>query len=233
MQQPLQPNELSRFPEPAIKFQQLQTGSENRRYDNIQPQVKRQLFAISIVCLVVGFILGFFVNEAVKGPGGTHSVEPTSTALPENHPSPEVLKRLNELMEHLKNHPNDRESLVQLGNSFYDMGRFDAAIKWYEQALELEPSDIDVLTDLGTAYLYTGNHTAALERFRKSLEIDENHAQTLQNMGVAYFSTGEYKKAVEVWERLIEAHPDYVRAEEIREQIKTARLHMEQQVSSQ
>jgi cytochrome c-type biogenesis protein CcmH/NrfG len=178
---------------------------------------------------LVGFILGFFVNEAVKSPGRTDS----AAALPEDHPSPESLRRLSDLMKHVESHPDDLESLVQLGNSFYDMGRFDAAINWYERAFELQPSDIQVSTDLGTSYLYVGNRSAALEQFQKSLEIDANHAQTLQNMGVAYFSSGDYKEAVEVWEKLIEAHPDYVRAEEIREQISTAKLHMEQQVSSQ
>jgi cytochrome c-type biogenesis protein CcmH/NrfG len=180
---------------------------------------------------LVGFILGYFVNEAVNGPRDAASV--ASSALPENHPSPEVLQRLGELLEHVQNHPDDRESLVKLGNSFYDMGRFDAAIEWYEKAVTLDPSDVDVMTDLGTSYLYTGNREAALDRFRKSLEVDENHPQTLQNIGVAYFSAGEYKDAVGVWERLIDVHPDYIRAEEIREQINTAKLHIEQQAVAQ
>jgi len=194
--------------------------------------VKRQLIASSIVCLLVGFILGFFVNESIKGPGHIDSSGSSSAALPDNHPSPEVLERLGQLMEQVREHPEDRESLIQLGNSFYDMGRFDSAIEWYQRALELEPSDIDVLTDLGTAYLYTGDRKGALEQFKRSLEIDDTHAQTLQNIGVAYFSSGEYKEAVKAWEKLIEVHPDYVRADEIKEQIQTARLHLEQ-VSSQ
>jgi cytochrome c-type biogenesis protein CcmH/NrfG len=172
--------------------------------------------------------LGFFVNEAVNG-----RREIPAETLPENHPSPEVLRRLGELLEHVENHPDDRESLVQLGNSFYDIGRFDASIEWYKRALAIEPSDLDVLTDLGTAYLYMGNRDAAMDQFRKSLEIDGDHPQTLQNMGVAYFSSGEYEKAVEVWEHLISVNPDYVRAEEIREQINTAKLHIEQQDVSQ
>jgi len=179
----------------------------------------------------VGFIAGYFVNEVVRNPIGDPPSEPSSASLPENHPTPDVLERLGQLMSQVEEHPDDRGSLVALGNSFYDMGRFDAAIEWYEKALALDPEDIEVSTDLGTAYLYTGDRAAALERFRKSLEIDGDHPQTLQNMGVAYFSTGEYKEAVEVWERLIDIHPDYVRAKEIREQIKTARLHMEQVTS--
>jgi cytochrome c-type biogenesis protein CcmH/NrfG len=190
--------------------------------------VKRQLIASGIVCLLVGFILGFFVNESTRAPGHLGGDESSSTALPDDHPSPELLEKLGQLMEQVRENPEDRVSMVQLGNSFYDMGRFDSAIEWYQRALELDSSDIDVLTDLGTAYLYTGDRKSALEQFQRSLEIDGNHPQTLQNIGVAYFSAGEYKEAVKAWEKLIQVHPDYVRADEIKEQIETARLHMEQ-----
>lgn len=195
--------------------------------------MRRQLFASSVVFLLIGFILGFFVNQAVRSPKKADSAGPSSASLPENHPAPELLERLDQLLEHVRNHPEDRKSLVQLGNSFYDIGRFDAAVEWYEKALALQPADIDVSTDLGTSYLYTGRREDALRQFQKSLDMDPNHAQTLQNIGVAYFAGGEYKEAVRVWEQLIGAHPDYVRAEEIREQIKTAKLHFEQQAVTQ
>ena len=190
--------------------------------------MRRQLIAASVVFLLVGFILGFFVARSSQPSEITRSAEHSSEDLPEDHPSPEVLEQLSGLMQQVEHNPEDRKSLVELGNSFYDMGRFDAAVQWYERALELDSSDINVLTDLGTSYLYTGDSEAALKQFSRSLEIDPNHSQTLQNMGVAYFSSGKYEEAVTVWERLITAHPDYQRAAEIKEQIETAKLHLEQ-----
>jgi cytochrome c-type biogenesis protein CcmH/NrfG len=194
--------------------------------------VKRKLIASNVVCVLVGLIIGFFANQAVRGPTTPLPNEP-SAALPENHPPPELMERLGELMERVRDHPEDRDSLVELGNSFYDMGRFDAAIQWYESALALDSADVHVSTDLGTSYLYSGNFEAAIERFRGSLKLEPDHPQTLQNLGVAFFSSGQYKEAVDVWRRLIDAHPDYVRAAEIEEQIKTAELHMEQQNEAQ
>jgi cytochrome c-type biogenesis protein CcmH/NrfG len=193
--------------------------------------VKRQLIVSNVVCVLVGFIVGFFVNQAMKGPA-TPFTEQSSDTLPEDHPPPELLARLGELIERVENHPEDLDSLVELGNSFYDMGRFDAAIQWYERALQLDPDIIEVSTDLGTSYLYTGNSEAAVERFKASLEMDNDHPQTLQNLGVAFFSTGQYKEAVDVWQRLVDTHPDYERAADIREQIKTAELHMRQQTAA-
>ena len=195
--------------------------------------MKRQLITSNIVCVLVGFIVGFFVNQAMKGPATQQMVEQSSDALPENHPPPELMERLGELMERVENHPEDLDSLVELGNSFYDMGRFDAGIQWYERALQLDPDMIEVSTDLATSYLYAGNSEAAVERFKASLEMDKDHPQTLQNLGVAFFSSGQYKEAVDVWQSLIDTHPDYVRAAEIKEQIKTAELHMRQQTEAQ
>jgi cytochrome c-type biogenesis protein CcmH/NrfG len=194
--------------------------------------VKRQQIVTAVVGVLVGFILGFFVAQGIHDLEGT-SKDQQSAALPENHPSPEVLEELRGLLERVQADPNDREGRVLLGNSFYDIGRFDAAIQWYEEALALDPSDIRVSTDLGTAYLYTGKVDTAIGQYKKSLELRSDHPQTLQNMGIAYFSRGEYQRALEVWQELMEFHPDYPNAEEIKKQISSAEMHLAQQSSSQ
>ena len=75
--------------------------------------MKRQLIATNIVCVLLGFIVGFFVNQAVRGPATPQPAAESSAALPENHPPPELLERLSELIERVKNHPEDRASLVE------------------------------------------------------------------------------------------------------------------------
>jgi len=64
----------------------------------------------------------------MKGPASPQMVEQSSDTLPENHPPPELLERLSELIERVENDPEDLDSLVELGNSFYDMGRFDCRL---------------------------------------------------------------------------------------------------------
>ncbi len=107
------------------------------------------------------------------------------------------------------------------------MGRFDAAINWYEQALQLEPSNVNVRTDLGTAYLYSGNPVKAVDRYRRSLEIEPDHVQTLQNISVAYLSTGNYVEAVAHLEKLLESHPNYPERQEIEQQIESITNRMQ------
>lgn len=194
--------------------------------------MNRKQAVVGIVGIVIGFILGFFVAKGVTTPvqPGTNA---QASALPQNHPGPEVMAQVEQWANLAKQNPKDRETRLKLGNFFYDLGRFDAAIPWYEEAWALDPSDVLVSTDLGTSYLYVGNVAKALEQYQQSLKIDPDHAQTLQNLGIAYFTTGEYQKAIEVWDRLLEAHPDYEGATDVRNQVKTAQMHLATEASAQ
>jgi cytochrome c-type biogenesis protein CcmH/NrfG len=182
-----------------------------------------------VVGIVIGLILGFFTSQIfLQNPSGVGEQQPQtgsqgSSQLPAEHPPPEVMEKLTELQDWAQTHPQDSQVRISLGNTYYDMGRFDGALKWYEEALQLEPDDVDVRTDLGTAYLYTGNPIKAVEHYKSSLEIDPDHIQTLQNISVAYLSTGNYAEAIGHLERLLESHPDYPQRKEIEQQIEYIR----------
>jgi len=198
------------------------------RYDTILDLMNRESITIGIVGTVVGFILGYFVALGFQSETPvTEMTNNDESGLPDNHPSPEVMEQLQVLMEQVQKDPQDLTARVALANMYYDMNRFDAAIPWYEEAIKLNPSDVHVSTDLGTAYLYQGQTSEAIDRYQKSLIIEPNHPQTLQNLGIAHFSSGGYKEAIDIWIRLIDAHPDYPQAEEIKNQIKTARTHLD------
>jgi len=189
--------------------------------------VNRKQIASVVVGILVGYIGGFFTAKALDG-GPTQPLGQQASAegMPENHPSPEAMERIRQLTEKARSDPNDREARVQLGNSFYDIGQFNSAIPWYEEAFALDGSDVLVSTDLGTCYLYLGNFDKAMEYYQKSLELSPNHPQTMQNMGIGYFSKGDYQKAIETWESLLQAQPNYEHADEVKKQISSARLHL-------
>ncbi len=175
--------------------------------------------------VLVGFIVGYFAGQLAQPPGAAVAHQ-QDDGLPSDHPSAELMARVQHLLEHARDDPHDRDARVQLADIFYDMQRFDAAIPWYEEALALDPSDVHVSTDLGTAYLYTGSLEKALERYRESLDLQPDHPQTLQNLGIAHFSTGDYQKAIDTWERLLRANPEYPHSADVVRQIDTARLHL-------
>lgn len=182
----------------------------------------------AIVGILVGFVAGFFVGQVIVPPSSNFFAEkekpsPGQSSIPENHPSPDFIKQLQALQKHVEEHPKDRQGRISLGNTFYDMGRFDVAIRWYEEAIAMGEPDPNVITDLGTSYFYSGNPEKAIELFHRSIAIEKDHPQTLQNLGWVQFQSKNYKAAIEAWGKLIQAHPEYEQIDAIRQQLQIAR----------
>ena len=196
--------------------------------------MKNRLYAAGAFGIAVGFILGFFTakfekQEPVVAPiQHTETGQGTLSGLPEGHPPAEVLEELGKLQERAEEHPEDKQVRIVLGNSYYDMGRFDSAASWYQQALDLDPENLNVRTDLGTAQLYQGQVSEAIETYQRCLKFDPNHPQTLQNLGIAYFSSGNFASAIDAWERLLSGNPEYPHREEIRKQLENAKKHLQE-----
>ena len=104
--------------------------------------------------------------------------------------------------------PGDADTRIQLGNMYFDAGRYQESADWYEQSLKLRPKDANVSTDLGIAYYYMNDPDRALGQFDRSLEIDPKHAKTLLNIGIVRaFGKQDMKGAAEVWQKILVVAP--------------------------
>lgn len=196
----------------------------------------RKQIVTGILGIVIGFVVGFFSSRVIEPSQETQSPQLQTTTenasqMPEEHPPPEIVARLQALKERARENPRDKEIRIALGNLYYDMGRFDSAIEWYEEALNLDPSNVQVRTDLGTSYLYTGNAVKAIELYHRSLEAQPDHPQTLQNLGFAYYYKRQFGEAIQTWQKLIEAHPEYPHVGEIKKQMENARAQQKKERS--
>src|SRR5581483_11838956 len=130
------------------------------------------------------------------------------------------------LLEAVNKNPNDFDSLVKLGNVYYDGQQYPTAIEFYEKALALHPDNPDVRTDMGTAYWYTGNADKAIEEMETSLKYRGGHPQSLFNLGwVRWQGKGDTKGAVDAWEKLLKANPNYPQKEKVEQYIAKAKEH--------
>jgi tetratricopeptide (TPR) repeat protein len=104
--------------------------------------------------------------------------------------------------------PRNAAARSQLGDLYYDAGKYPEAIKWYQESLSLNPKDVNVSTDLGVSYYYNKETDRALEQLQHSLEIDPTHAKTLLNLGVVRaFGKRDLKGATEAWQKLVQVAP--------------------------
>ncbi len=205
-----------------------------------------QAYTLAIITLAIGIAVGYFAR-------GSASVAPTSESaqaaapsgpaaggagmgpgqLPgigstqQQAPSPEMIAKAAEpFLTQLKNNPNDAETIVKLGNLYYDSQAYPQAIEYYEKVLTIQPNNADVRTDLGTAYWYTGDADKAIASFEKALAIRPNHPGTLFNLGIVKWQgKKDPKGAVIAWEKLLETNPDYPQKDQVQMLIERAKMH--------
>lgn len=121
------------------------------------------------------------------------------------------------------------QAATQLGNLFYDAGRYAESVPLYRQAFALDASNVNLSTDLGTALWYSGKPDEAIAQLNTSLAINPTHPQTLFNIGIVKRDgKQDVAGAVQAWERLLASNPTYVDRDKVRQLLEQAR----QQVGS-
>lgn len=173
------------------------------------------IYAIAGVCfgLITGWIIGS-QQAAISSRSGAPVAQTASpSAPPESAPStaaPAILdeSKVQALRTVAERDPRNAVARAQLGNLYYDAGRYPDAIKWYGESLAVNPKDVNVSTDLGVSYYYNDQPDLAIRQLERSLEIDPTHAKSLLNLGVVRaFGKQDLKGAAEVWKRLVDVAP--------------------------
>jgi tetratricopeptide (TPR) repeat protein len=160
-----------------------------------------------LICLAIGMGFGYYLGLRSSTSSAEEAGPPVNTAVA--NPSA-VLQHENALKAAIQSNPKDVDSLVQLGNLYYDQGRYRDAVGWYGKALELNPNDPNVRTDRGTSYWNLGQADEAIAEFEKSLLINPSHSQTLYNLGVVYLNGKKNpQEARKAWGKLLATNPDY------------------------
>jgi len=190
-----------------------------------------QAYVLAVFCLLLGVALGYLFRGSgfpVAQPATTPALEASGlqTQQPDSSAQAALAQAAAPLLNAVNKDPNDYDSLVKLGNLFYDGQQYPSAIQYYERALTIHPENPDVRTDMGTAYWYTGNVDKAIAAMETSLKYRPGHQQTLFNLGwVRWQGKADPKGAVEAWERLLQANPDYPQRQQVEQYIAKAKEH--------
>ena len=190
-----------------------------------------QAYVLAVCCLLLGVAVGYlFRGSASSAVAAPAAAAQQGSGAPQSAPSPDAQAALTRaaapLLEALNQNPNDYESLVKLGNIFYDGQQYPGAIEYYERALAIHPENPDVRTDMGTAYWYAGNADKAIAAMEASLKYRPGHPQTLFNLGwVRWQGKADPKGAVQAWQSLLKSNPDYPQKQQVEQYIAKAKEH--------
>jgi tetratricopeptide (TPR) repeat protein len=164
-------------------------------------------FIITLMPAVTGGDLGGFFDSIFKGSTG---------ASEETEAQAQILK----LKETVEANPKDVKSLVALGNLYYDSGKYQSAITYYQKSIEINPKDYDVLTDMGASYNALNQPDKALELFNQVTAEKPDHAMAWFNLGVVYRGKDDKANMKFAWDRFLALQPTGELADQVREELK-------------
>ncbi|HUA15332.1 MAG TPA: tetratricopeptide repeat protein [Verrucomicrobiae bacterium] len=188
-----------------------------------------QAYVLAVFCLLLGVALGYLFRGSASPATATTAAAAQPAASSDQldaNAQAALAQATGPLLDAVNKNPSDFDSLVKLGNVFYDARQFPSAIQYYERALAIHPENPDVRTDMGTAYWYVGNADKAIEAMETSLRYRPGHPQTLFNLGwVRWQGKNDPKGAVDAWQQLLKANPDYPQRQQVEQYIAKAKEH--------
>lgn len=135
-----------------------------------------------------------------------------------------MVEKINDLKRRLAADPRDLRAVVELANLYHDVGMFQQAIGFYEQALAIEPGNPDLLTDMGICYQGLKQHDRAVSLFAQARARDANHWQSRYNSVVVLaFSLGRFDEAEAALRELDGLRPGSPEAAQLRQALGEAR----------
>lgn len=95
------------------------------------------------------------------------------------------------------------------GVSLVKAGKFEAAIKEFDETIRLKPGNAQAYNDRGVAYEKLQQPARAYADYDQAVALDPNFLEALNNRGRAGKNTGRPKSAIEDFNHIIDAKPDF------------------------
>ena len=90
----------------------------------------------------------------------------------------------------------DVKTLVDRGMENSQNGRYDQALKDFNDALKLKPNDAMLITYRGVVYYAKGQNDLAMKDFNRAIEIDPKAGKAYYQRGMIYENQEKYAQAV-------------------------------------
>jgi tetratricopeptide (TPR) repeat protein len=100
-------------------------------------------------------------------------------------------------------------ALYNQGVKFTKAGKYEDAVKAYQQAVSLKPDLAEAQHELGFALLKLKKYEEAIVAFKQALTLKPRNAETYRNIGLSYKALGQWSDASGAFRKAIEIKPDH------------------------
>jgi len=187
--------------------------------------MKREPMVFAVAGMIFGFVLGYMAAGLGQPP--TSESRPRLPAEARSTPAagaaPADADEVRALESLAARDKQNVQARVELGRLLMEHAQYEAAARWYREALGLKPADNDVRVDLGASLLSLGRAPDALAEFDQALKNDPGHKQALYNKGLALLRTGRGPEAAVVWDGLLKRYPGDPQLQGLKDQVERLR----------
>lgn len=91
---------------------------------------------------------------------------------------------------------------VQLGLSYYYLGRYQEAIPWFQKKIDAEPGVYNTYLNLGYCYLKLNDDQKAIETMEKVVELNPGYCTAYSTIARTYLSLKQISNAIQWFDKL-------------------------------
>ncbi len=92
----------------------------------------------------------------------------------------------------------------ELGDGYYNIGQYTAALKTLLEAQKTIPNDPDLNNSLGLVYLAKERYKLAENYFKKAVKIKKDYTQAKNNLGAAYLKQKKWDLAIKCFQEVLQ-----------------------------
>ena len=189
--------------------------------------MKREPMVFAVAGMIFGFVLGYMAAGLGHPPTSESRprlpAEEAARSTPAAGAAPADADEVRALESLAARDKQNVQARVELGRLLMEHAQYEAAARWYREALGLKPADNDVRVDLGASLLSLGRAPDALAEFDQALKNDPGHKQALYNKGLALLRTGRGPEAAVVWDGLLKRYPGDPQLQGLKDQVERLR----------
>lgn len=176
---------------------------------------KHLLFGIG--GLIIGLAIGFFAANSLNRSAGlqsaalqTQPVNPVSNQTSAQNPPSAMMPDVTETLEKAKGEPQNFDAQMKAGDMYAQIGRFEKALEFYEQAAKIKPNDFQTLVKTGNAFFDAGEYEKAEGFYAKALEIKED-LNVRTDLGITFVErqNPDIDRAIKEFETSLESNPSH------------------------
>jgi predicted O-linked N-acetylglucosamine transferase (SPINDLY family) len=112
----------------------------------------------------------------------------------------------------LKLQPGNADALHLLGVMCFQIGRFDKALEFFDQALASQPRFAEALNNRGNALVALGRREEAILQFEQAVAVKPEFAEAWINLGASQFEMHQLEASVDSYDQAIRLRPDSAQA---------------------